>query len=57
MLDSMVNNFCVICVEIFDVVNVIIDGIDVVMLLNEIVVGKYFVEVVIIMVIIVKCIE
>lgn len=53
----MVNNFWVICVEIFDVVNVIIDGIDVVMLLNEIVVGKYFVEVVLIMVTIVKCIE
>lgn len=46
----MIKNLCLICVEVGDVVNVIMDGIDVVMFFGEIVKGKYLVEVVKIMV-------
>lgn len=44
-------------VEVIDVVNVIFDGIDVVMFFEEMVVGKYLVEIVKMMVRIVKIIE
>lgn len=57
MFDFMIRNLRLIRVEVIDVVNVIYDGIDVIMLFGEIVVGKYFVEVVKMMVIIVKRIE
>lgn len=46
MMDSMIINLSLICVEIIDVVNVVFDGVDVVMLSGEIFVGKYFVKVV-----------
>lgn len=57
MLDFMIKNLCLICVEVGDVVNVIFDGIDVVMLFGEFVKGKYLLEVVFIMVIICECID
>lgn len=57
MFDFMIKNLCFICVEVGDVVNVILDGIDVVMLFGESVKGKYLLEFVIIMVIICECID
>lgn len=50
MMELMISNFMLICVEVMDVVNVVFDGIDVVMLLGEMVVGKYLVEIVKVMV-------
>lgn len=49
-MELMISNFMLICVEVMDVVNVVFDGIDVVMLLGEMVVGKYLVEIVKVMV-------
>lgn len=49
MFELMIESLMLICVEVFDVVNVIYEGIDVIMLLVELVVGQYLVEVVIIM--------
>lgn len=49
-MELMIDNLMLICVEVMDVVNVVLDGIDVVMLFVEIVVGDYFEEIVVIMV-------
>lgn len=49
MFESMINLLCFICVEVLDVVNVIYDGIDVVMFFVELVVGQYLVELVVMM--------
>lgn len=54
MFEIMIDKLCVICLEVFDVFNVVIDGIDVIMFLGELVNGKYLVELVCIMVIIDK---
>lgn len=54
MFEIMIEKLCVICLEVLDVFNVVIDGIDVIMFLGEFVNGKYLFELVIIMVIIDK---
>lgn len=45
-MELMIENLLLICVEVLDVVNVVIDGIDVIMFFVELVVGCYFVEIV-----------
>lgn len=57
MMESMIINILLMCVEVNDVVNVVFDGVDVVMFLGEIFVGKYLVEVICMMVNIVKEME
>lgn len=57
MLDFMIKNLRSIRVEVGDVVNVIFDGIDVVMLFGEFVKGKYSLEAVFIMAIICERID
>lgn len=46
MFELMMEYLCLMCVELFDVVNVVFDGVDVLMFLGESVVGSFFVEVV-----------
>lgn len=50
MMELMIINLMLMCVEVMDVVNVVLDGIDVVMLFVEIVVGQYLLEIVVVMV-------
>lgn len=50
MMELMIINLMLMCVEVMDVVNVVLDGIDVVMLFVEIVVGQYLLEIVAVMV-------
>lgn len=57
MFEFMINSLVLMCVEILDVVNVVFDGVDVVMLFGEISVGDYLVVVVEIMVCIIELIE
>lgn len=55
MMELMIYVLVLICVEVLDVVNVVFDGIDVVMLLVEMVVGKYLVVMIEMMVVV--CVE
>lgn len=49
-MEFMIKKLMLICVEVMDVVNVVLDGIDVVMFLGEMVNGDYLVEMVKLMV-------
>lgn len=56
-MELMIDSFMFICVEVMDVVNVVLDGIDVVMFLVEIVVGNFFIEIVVVMVCVCEGVE